>query len=127
MIGEEGCGVSCDEADVFERTIEENDGLGLTTSRLSKYQTILWHSRSFILEPGEQDAPIRDRLMRLRPDISSVDDLVALYEASIAYKLGAAATAAGEPLAVPTLRVALGLSDTPDDTAYCARLLEKTG
>lgn len=103
--------------DVFERVLQDSESLGLTTSRLSRYQSILWQSRCFIVEPEQQDRPVRQRLTRLQPQIVSDEDLIVRYESSVVYKLGVAATATGEELTASLVCRVLGLLETPDAIA----------
>lgn len=110
-------------AGVFDHVLHDNDSLALSVSRLAKYQTILWQSRCFSIEPNQQDKSVRDRLMRLQSDIGSAEDLVFRYEASIAYKLAAAARAQDQVLDPSILRQVLGLAEMPEELAYCAELI----
>lgn len=71
-------------AAVFDNALHDHDSLSLSVSRLSKYQTVLWQSRCFGVEPNQQDKSVRGRLMRLRSDIASLGDFVFRYEASSA-------------------------------------------
>jgi len=110
-------------ADVFERVLQDSESLGLTTSRLSRYQSILWQSRCFIVESEQQDRPVRQRLMRLQSQIASDEDLISRYESSVVYKLGVAATATGEQLTASLVCRVLGLPETPEAITYCEKLL----
>lgn len=112
-------------AAVFDHVLHDNDSLALSVSRLSKYHTILWQSRCFSIEPNQQDKSVRDRLMCVQSDITTAEDLVFRYEASIAYKLAAAAKAQDQALDATILRQVLGLADVPEETAYCAKLLDR--
>lgn len=114
-------------ADVFDRVLHDEGAPALTISRLTKYQTVLWHSRCFNVEPNQQDKPVRDRLMRLQTDIATAADFAFRYEASIAYKLGAAAKTHEQPFDAPQLRQVLGLADTPQELAYCDSLIHRSG
>ena len=110
-------------ADVFERVLQDTDIPGLSLSKLARYQSILWQSRCFAIEPQQQGKSIRERLMRLAPELATEDDLAARYERSIAYKLGAAAKAAELELDARTLCQALGLPETQEQLDYCGTLL----
>lgn len=113
-------------AAVFEDVLHDHDSLALSISRLSKYQTVLWQSRCFSIEPNQQDKSVRDRLMRLQSDIASLEDFVFRYEASIAYKLIAATKAQHQTFDVSILRQVLGLADTQEETAYCVKLIDRS-
>lgn len=112
-------------SDVFARIVQDADSSAITISRLSKYQYVLWQSRAFVIEDGQQEKRTRERLMRLDLAISSEDDLIARYESSIAYKMLAAARASGESLAPQLLSATLGLHADEASVAYCAGLIER--
>jgi hypothetical protein len=114
-------------ADVFERTLQDNESLSLSISRLAKYQMLLWHSRSFLIEANQQDKPLRERLMRLHPAIATEQDMISRYAASVAYKLAAAARSNSEALTAQTLCRILGLTGTSADADYCAMLIMQSG
>ncbi len=110
-------------ADVFERVLQDTDIPGLSLSKLARYQSILWQSRCFAIEPEQQGKSIRERLMRLAPEIATADDLAVRYERSIVYKLAAAARAAETELDARVLCQALGLPETEEELDYCGTLL----
>lgn len=111
-------------ANVFESVLDNCEELQLSTTVLSKYQAILWQSRVFEMEANQQTIPTRDRLMRLVPDIESGGDLAFRYEASIVYKLVAAAEELGRELRPDGVCSILGLPDDEEGLAYVSRLLE---
>ena len=113
--------------DVIEQVLQEQASLGLSVSRLAKYQTVLWQSRAFLVEADQQGRPMRERRVRLLPEIASAEDLIARYEASIAYKLATAAKARGEVLETESLCRILGLAGEGPDREHCGQLLARLG
>lgn len=113
-----------DEA--FERAVQEGDSAPVTVSRLAKYQYVLWQSRSFVIDLNQKDKPLRERLMRMDSDITTADDLVFRYEASIVLKLlSAAKSGGGEVVTAEAVRLVLGLDLTEESDRYCGRLLAR--
>jgi uncharacterized LabA/DUF88 family protein len=110
-------------ANIFDDVLDEWEELQLSTTILSKYQAILWQSRVFEVEPNQQTTPTRERLMRLVSDIRNSDDLAFRYEASIVYKLVAAAEEQGRPLNAGAICEIMGLHDDEPGREYAARLL----
>lgn len=114
-------------ANVFDAVLDECEELQLSTTVLSKYQAILWQSRVFEVEQNQQTTPTRERLMRLVADIRNSDDLAFRYEASIVYKVAAAAEELGRSLTPESICQIMGLSEDEQGLAYARRLLEYVG
>ena len=110
--------------DVFEQIMEEEDDLSITTTVMSKYQAVLWQSRAFVIEDGQQELPIRERRMYLSDQITSADSMVFRYEASIAYKLSQVAIDHDKTLTPSILAQILGISEVDGHEAYCQQLLD---
>jgi hypothetical protein len=70
---------------------------------------------------------MRERQVRLLPEIASAEDLIARYETSIAYTLATAAKARAEVLEGETLCRAIGLSGEERNRGYFGRLLARLG
>jgi hypothetical protein len=71
---------------VAQRIAEEAHASKLSSPLLAKYQTVLWQSKSFTPEPDRGAFPLRERMLRLRPDLLDLETLVANYDRSILYK-----------------------------------------
>lgn len=109
--------------EVEQRVLDEmaDSPTPMSVTVLTRYRTIIYHSRGFVFEADQSDRPHRERLMHLREDIESAGDLIALYEGSVAYKINAATQGGITPA---TLADVLGLDGTDADTLdYCAELL----
>ncbi|MDT8304614.1 MAG: NYN domain-containing protein [Anaerolineae bacterium] len=111
-------------ANVFDSVLDDCEELQLSTTVLSKYQAILWQSRVFEVEANQQAIPTRERLMRLVPEVACAQDLAFRYEASIVYKLAAAAEESGHDLAPAAICGILGMEEDDEGLAYASRLLE---
>ena len=134
--------------EVIGRLSEEHENLGLQTNSLMKIFYVLYQSRAFAMTRDQENLTLRKRPMRLEPSIQTVADLVFRYEASIAFKLAAAAEKMAVPLTATLLGEILGLQtegwesedvdvaaeapasegeSTPEsERAYCERLLQYT-
>ena len=113
------------QENALARAEEAADGdLRVTVTVLAKYRTVLYQSRAFVTEPDQENAPQRERLMRLQEDINSAESLVFQYEKSIAYKV-ADAVDGKDNVVLADFAEVLGLSrDNADDLAYCQSLLD---
>ena len=105
---------------VAQRIAEETHDSKLSSSLLTKYQTVLWQSRSFTPEPDQGAFPLRERMLRLRPDLLNLETFVANYECSILFKARQAEPGLDRPLAATLLGLSM---DDPSDLEYCDRLL----
>ena len=95
----------------------------LSVTILNRYKTMIYQNRGFVFEPNQSDRPQRERLMRLRDDIDSADNLILLYESSVAYKIVDAAGGSGV-VSPEDLAEILGLArDEEDNINYCQQLL----
>jgi hypothetical protein len=105
---------------VAQRIAEETHDSKLSSSLLTKYQTVLWQSRSFTLEPDQGAFPLRERMLRLRPDLLDLEIFVANYERSILFKARQAEPRLDRSLAARLLGLRM---DDPSDLEYCDGLL----
>jgi hypothetical protein len=107
---------------VAQRIAEETHDSKLSSALLTKYQTVLWQSKSFVLEPDQGVFPLRKRMLRLRlrPELLDLDAFVANYERSILYKARQAESDLDRSLAVRLLGLR---TEEPSDREYCERLL----
>ncbi|MGA7980087.1 MAG: NYN domain-containing protein [Chromatiaceae bacterium] len=105
---------------VAKRIAEETHDSKLSSALLTNYQTVLWQSKSFTLEPDQGAFPLRERILRLRPDLLDPDTFVASYERSILYKARQAEPGLDRSLAARLLGLR---TDDPSDLEYCHRLL----
>jgi hypothetical protein len=108
---------------VFETMLDDHAELQLSISVLAKCQTMLWQARAFQVDPGQQDLPNRERLMRLDSSIRSTEDLIFRYESSVAYKLMEAGQDMREPIGEALLGEVLGLADSKENREYCTALI----
>lgn len=115
----------CSFLQMADRVALLSDSRSLTVSLLSKYQSILWQSRTFSVEPDQQDKPMRERLLRLNSDVRTEIELIQRYESSIAYKLVSAAKASSEKLTADILIAVLGIEESNTAREYCAQLLAR--
>jgi hypothetical protein len=105
---------------VAQRIAEETHDSKLSSALLTKYQTVLWQFKSFVLEPDQGPFPLRERMLRLRPELLDLDAFVAGYERSILYKARQAESDLDRSLAVRLLGLR---TEDPSDLEYCERLL----
>jgi hypothetical protein len=105
---------------VAQRIAEETHDSKLSSSLLTKYQTVLWQSRSFTPEPDQGAFPLRERMLRLRRDLLNLETFVANYERSILFKARQVEPALDQSLAARLLGLR---TDDPSDLEYCDRLL----
>jgi hypothetical protein len=99
---------------------EETHDSKLSSALLAKYQSILWQAKSFTLEPDQGAFPLRERMLRLRPDLLNLATFVASYERSILFKARQAEPGLDRALAATLLGLSM---DDPSDLEYCDRLL----
>lgn len=118
-------GEPCSFLQMADRVALLTDSRSLTVSLLSKYQSILWQSRAFSVEPDQQDKPMRERLLRLDLDVHTEIDLIQKYEASIVYKLVSAARTNHEKLTTDVLMAVLGIQESGAAREYCAQLMAR--
>ncbi|HEX9741615.1 MAG TPA: NYN domain-containing protein [Nitrospiraceae bacterium] len=85
----------------------------LSVTILSRYRSMIYHSRGFKFEPNHEDRPQRERSMRLRGGVDSGEDLVRLYEGTVAYKI---MDAADEDVSASTLADVLHLPSDDEAT-----------
>lgn len=70
---------------VFDQVVEETTDSSVSITLLSSYQAILWQARTFVVLPGQEGIPVKERRMKLTvPDGEAFIDG---YEQSILYKL----------------------------------------
>lgn len=111
--------------ELFASILEANRDLDLTTTILAKYQSILWQSRAFRLEPNPEGRATRDRPMWLNEEIRTADDLIYRYELSVVLKVNIAAQQLGMELTAEMAADILGLDSVEESVRYGEMLLHE--
>jgi hypothetical protein len=97
----------------------------LTVTALTRVRTIVFQSRGFIFDSSGEEFFQKERPMSLSTDIDSPDSFIKNYEASIVYKLRAAAGESRE-LSGKDVADALGVNwEDESSRAYCIELLRQ--
>jgi hypothetical protein len=97
----------------------------LTVTALTRVRTIVFQSRGFIFDSSGEEFPQKERPMRLSAEIDSPDSFIKKYEASIVYKLRAAAGESRE-LSGKDVADALGVNwEDESSRTYCIELLRQ--
>lgn len=104
---------------------EESSAPDLSVTQISRYLTALYQARAFEPEHDHQDLPLRQRSMRLRPEIETAEDLVKVYEGNVVYKV--VANKGDIELSTDLLCEVLGLDpDDEEQKRYCRDLVAES-
>ncbi len=106
--------------DVHDR-LESDGGSPLTLTDVDAYARLLFYSRVFLAEAGQEEVLFRERRMFLSPDVDSAELLVLAYETAVVMRLVYSADSTIRPADVAgVLDLDHGDTRTLD---YCDRLL----
>ena len=97
------------------------DRVDLSRSQANKFHAILLQSQAFEQVNPDEQTPVKQRLMRLTPELSRPEDLIERYEQSVLLKVYVQHPRLSLPLA---LRL-LGLPDQEINMTYVERLLAR--
>jgi hypothetical protein len=110
-------------ASLVQRLTEEASQPMMSASLVNSYFTLLWHSRAFVVLPGQEEKAAKERSLQLAEHARELSALVGTYEKSVVYK----AHSACPELTVTQGVELLGLSAGDEVSEDYVRLLMETG